>query len=518
MNWRPADAVEVDLSLDWTRKREESSGTTLLAVDPGTFDGGGNLVSGISAFVNNVFFPPALSDPDQFTFDSRWITGDPYTNFADGSRSKSDLDLFGVGATIAVSAADWLDIKSITAFRMADSDNDRDGDASPTVILHPATRIDQQQFSQELQFSGNAANGRVNWLVGGFFLYEDINFFAPVDIAFVYIDNSAIVTTESWAGFAQASFDLFDGLSITPGMRYTYETKTNEPIIITTGPDFFNPVGPPPGTVLLIDDASASFDEFTPAVSIDYRWSDALLTYASWSKGFKSGGFSQRIAFPRAESPSFNPEKVSSWEVGFKFDGFDRRFRLNAAAFLANYTDLQVVVFNQVEPLNENAGEARIKGIELEATFVASHFLTLSGGFGYTDAKYTEVRDPRALLSLDDELAYTPEWTGNVSAVLNYPVERLKGDIIGRVDWSYRSEVYFDALNTPELLQEAYSLVNLNIGYENIDWGLKILVGATNLTNEKYIIAGFADLITSSLVDATFARPREWYLTVKKSL
>lgn len=509
--WMPANDVDVDLALDFSRKREESSGSTLLRVAPGT-----TLADGTTVFIHNNYVAQdlvATLGPRAF-YNDQYITGNPYKTYATGDRSQSDLDIFGASAVVDWDAAAWLAVKSITALRIADVAVYRDADGSPLNIVDFPTVIDQKQYSQEFQFSGKTYDERLNWLVGLFFLKEDIYFDGSVNINFVNIDNSADVGVTSYAIFSQSTYDLTDRLSITAGLRYTYEEKTNDTRIFTIGPNFSNPISPPVGTVLLDDDAKVTFHETTPAISIDYNISKNLMTYFSISNGFKSGGFSQRIAFPRQQAPSFAPETVTSYEVGLKWTGFDQRLRLNAAAYFTDYKDLQVVVFNQIEPINENAGAAEIKGAELELTALFTERLRFTSAFGYTDAKYTEI-DSGTLISLDNKLAYTPEWTVNASISYTLPVMEI-GELILRADWSYRSKVYFDALNSPDLVQDSYDLFNASVIFNTTDEDWQVRLCARNLTDEAYLVTGFSDLPTNGYSDGTYARPKEWALSISR--
>ena len=523
--WEPDAPFTAALSVDWTEKREDSSGSTLLAVADGT-----SPADGTSAFIQNTFIAPVTGEP---LFTDQFITGDPFLSFGQPERSRSNLDLFGAALTATWEATDWLDVKSITAYRRADSENDRDGDNSPVLILHPATRIDQEQFSQEIQFSGEAVEGRLNWLVGGFYLTEDIFFDGPVDIAFIQIENTSDVKNDSLAFFGQATYDVTNRLGVTGGIRWTRDEKSNDPRIVPTGG--FTPfAGPPTGmpgdpgfpfapaegpfAPLLDPDEpdEETFEEVTPSFSVDYEVTDDLFVYASYAQGFKSGGFSQRIAFPRETTPSFDPETVTTYEAGFKLDALSNRVRINAAGFYSEYDDLQVVVFNMIEPINENAGSAEISGFEVELTAAPTDALDLSAAVGYLDAEYTAI-DPGTLIPDGADLAYTPEWTINGSAAYLVPVQAISGDVRVRADWSYRSEVFFDALNTPELRQDGYHLLNLSATYTDLDELWSVSVGATNVTDEEYIVGGFADLGNTSFIDATFARPREWYVRARRN-
>lgn len=511
--WQPTTDFTANFSLDWTRKREESAGTTLLLVDTGTFDGGGNLVSGVAGFVNNTY-NTAFGAP---VFDSRWITHNPYTNNSTKAEDGSDLDVWGASLTLNWDhLVPWASLKSITAYRTSDSFSRLDDDATPATIISTDTTINQKQFSQEFQLSGSAINNKLKWLVGAFYMNERVNFLAPVDIAFVSIDNSAKLHTNSYAVFSQVTLNITDHLSITPGLRYSKDDKSNDARIIVIGPPNPNFLRPPIGTVILDGLATASFHKATPALSVAYKWTNDFLTYASYSVGYKSGGFSQRIVFPRQSTPSFGPETVKSYEIGAKFTSVDRRVRINAAAFDANYTDMQVVVFHQIEPLNQNAGDARIKGLETEVFLKPVDILTLSGGVGYTDAKYTTIRDANSLLTLDTRLAYVSKWTGSASADLLVPVDSLGGDVRARLDWSYRSSAYLDALNSPGTFQPAFSLFNASVGYAP-HGGWDFQLGVTNLTNRAYKIAAKSDLPTASFANAVYGRPREWSFRVRKT-
>jgi iron complex outermembrane receptor protein len=121
------------------------------------------------------------------------------------------------------------------------------------------------------------------------------------------------------------------------------------------------------------------------------------MTYASWSTGFKSGGFNQRNSSVISALPTFDRETARVAEAGFKYQSPNRRFRLNGAAFQTLYDDLQVLVVEQADfaPVVQNAARARIRGFELETEVLILPSLRLSGGLGHLDASYTAI-DQRA--------------------------------------------------------------------------------------------------------------------------
>lgn len=516
ITWDVSDSLSLDLSGDITKKREASAGSVLLNVANGSHPG-----DGTSAFVWNTLVAPTLPGGASGAnlFNQQWLSNDPYKNYADGQLSRSNLDLWGAAATLNWAISESLEFKSISAFRSSDSDTLRDGDGSPLTILHPATLIEQEQFSQEFQLSGDYDG--LNWLLGLFYMKEDIYYDMPVDIAFVATENHGDVANESRAIFAQGSYRITDKLNLTAGVRYTEDDKSNDTVVKTRSNPGFVAAGPgviggalpvPPGIPLLIDSASETFKQTSALLTVDYSVSDEFMLYASYSEGFKSGGFSQRIAFPRAKAPSFGPELVTSYEAGFKYSGWQNRLRLNGAAYFVDYEDLQVVVFNQIEPINENAGEAEINGLELELLLLPSENLEISSSLGYTNAKYTQI-DPGSLINKSNDLAYTPLKTASISAIYTLALNDELGKIKFRMDWSYRDDSFFDALNTVK--QDAYDLINAAIIYTSADENWQLILSGKNLTDEEYLIAGFSDLPTSSFADGSYARSRQWGLSAK---
>ncbi|MGJ8536005.1 MAG: TonB-dependent receptor domain-containing protein, partial [Parasphingopyxis sp.] len=163
-------------------------------------------------------------------------------------------------------------------------------------------------------------------------------------------------------------------------------------------------------------------------------------------------------------------------------------------------------------PIIQNAARARIKGVELELLAEPIDDLTIEAGLGYLDAEYREV-DLRALsagVTTATRLQNAPEWT--LSASIGYTIDAPGVGIFRpRVDWSYRSRIYNDAVNTPMLVQNGYHLVNASVAYEVENTGLAFTLGVKNLTDEVYLGSGYADDF-GGVVEGVFGRPREWYL------
>ncbi len=508
LRWLPTDAWIVDFVVDGSRHREESPPTTATAL---------NGASAFGGFYNAVLSgspnctPPPGSFTDPACFNAQFLTGDLESTNAT-FHSQSDLDAWGTALTAGWDGGDGLSFKSITAYRSVEALGFRDGDNSPHVIAQTIDTWDHEQFSQEFQLAGTTGGDALEWIVGLYYFEEqgtNLNF---VDFAPVFIQSGGSVDNDSWAAFGQATWRFANRWSLTGGLRYTDETKRFTPdqfVIEDRG------TGLPPGTPLLPPvEAQTTISELTPMVNLAYRWSDEAMTYVTYSEGFKSGGFTQRVFPPLPAVPSFEPEFVRSYEIGAKLTALEDRLRLNGAVFYTDYDDLQVQVLLGVAPITRNAAAAEIRGFELELTTRPTAALLLEAGVGYTDAEYTEIGAQVIGLTLDNEFAQIPEWTINAGA--SYDFALPAGAVLRpRVNWSYRSEVFMDALNTPEIRQPAYDLLSASLTYLTSDERWRASISGTNLTDERYFTSGFADLPVSGIAEVVVARPREWSLSVQ---
>jgi iron complex outermembrane recepter protein len=464
------------------------------------------LINGASCAPPN---PARLTNP--VCYNSQWVAGDPRKTWAAGS-NRSDSDIFGAAFTAELPVGP-LTLKSISSFRHLDSVFDLDTDLSPVAIVNTANDYTQKQFSQELQLSGEAGEDRLRWLLGLYYLGEtgtDINTLTTILTTF---RSGGDVDNDSYAAFGQLVYRMGERTSLTVGGRFTSETKRFAPdqVILTTLPI---PLPFAPGDrILPLGEVAVEAHELTPSVSLDFKPAPTLLTYLSYSKGFKSGGFTQRIFPPEPQTPSFRPEFVESWEAGLKAELLERRVRWNSAIFHSDYSDQQVIVLDGFAPKVRNAGDARIWGVESELEAALTSRVRLNASLSYLDAKYTRI-DPRAApVNPSSKLVNTPEWMGSLG-LTGVLWKGASGELSTRWDWYYSSELYKDAENTPELLQEAYSTLNSSLTYAAASGRWSLTAGATNLTDEEYLISGNYNPAIGA-VYGVYARPREWYARVR---
>jgi iron complex outermembrane receptor protein len=509
LSWTPGRRFKAYATADYSRIDENSAASVLAGITQApnvvvynTFDAPGNNVPG---FGNGI------------PYDARFITSDPDRTYADGPTG-TNLDVGGAALTLTYSF-DALEVKSISAWRRTKGEFYRDPDNSPLVITHTSNpEYDHEQITQEFTFTGEAGD-RLEYVAGLFYLTEEgtDNVYVPLAPSLGEITNLADIDNDSIAGYGQATWKITDLWRLTGGLRYTEDDKSFTPYQRI----LFGPAGPAPGvSVPLVPDETvdATFEQTTGRVAVEFVPGDSTLYYASFTQGFKSGGFNFRYVVPRAEALAFDPETVDSYEAGFKWQGAGDRVRVNASVFFMDYQDIQVQVFEVGGgPLTQNAGTAEIRGAELEIAALPTPQLQLSLGLGYTDAEYTDLNPPTtdlaASLTLDTKLPNTPEWTANASAEYTVPIPW--GSIAFRVDYSHTDDVWNDAQNSPFLFQKAYDLWNAAVRYTSPKEAWEVALFATNLGDERYITSGDSNY-GLGFHEANYNRPRELGLTVRR--
>jgi iron complex outermembrane recepter protein len=260
-----------------------------------------------------------------------------------------------------------------------------------------------------------------------------------------------------------------------------------------------------------VGEDSAEFTNFSPRVSVDYRWNEQFFTYASYSQGFKSGGFTGRTVDPQQGVRSFEPEEAETIELGTKMDFSS--VRLNAALFSTDYTNLQITNQEGVTPITVNAGKSKIQGFELELTAVITEDFQINAGYSYIDADIIEITDPAATITKDNEFANIPKHAFNVSGDY-YIYLSDDSEIKLHADYVWKDDHFNDAENDPLLFQESFGIIGLSATYtsDNEDWS--VITGVNNATDERFIYTGFSQPGVG-FVEGGYNRGREYYLTVQ---
>ncbi len=497
--WTPTAALEVDVSADYTRSHEHGAPLVLVAVNPNAAAvAAQNVVAApkLNPALANV--PGGCASPagaaigGTACYNSQWITGNMSTTNSTFP-TFSNVDIWGAAATVSYKLGPNTTLKSITAYRHLHDSASRDGDGSPLQVNSTEDRINAHQVTEELQWLGQTADGRLDYILGAYVFDEQGVNPNTVDFGFVRFLSGGAVHNSSAAAFGQATYRVTDTLFATAGLRYTEETKRFTPdqrVISATPIPFFPPFlqFTPGERLTTTDQQTTKADELTPRVDLSYRPNSDVLAYLSYSRGFKSGGFTQRIFPALPVPPSFTPETASVYEAGAKLDLFDKRLRVNGAAYLTDYQDLQVTVLVGVAPTVQNAASARIKGGELEITAIPVDRLTFTTAVGYTDAAYTRL-DARVspTITADNRFPGASKWTLNSSLAYVIAIGNAF-TLTPRVDWSYRSRYFFDAENL--VGQGAYGLVDVGLALADVrgDWTASLF--GRNVGDKHYAIHG----------------------------
>ena len=550
--WEASESLNFFMTADYTDEDESGSPATSLGLnEQQTFPYHANTFENGIAFGGNcpLLPPPTLPPGERGTnnnfmcLNDTWYR-DVFENEGTGEVT-SELTMWGVSLEANWDVTDWMSIKSITAYRDIDAYSARDGDATPYRVFHTQDPFDQDQFSQELQFSGNTDN--MKWLVGLYYFEEQADNPNPVQFpepTIGAIVSGGSVDNDNFAVFSQVTYDLTEKWSLTAGVRYTDETKRFSPYSYADG--YYVMGGPGSPSVRYLDcptgaepgcdgvqgrlftdgdhfvaagEYERGFDDWTPMVNLAYQADDDLMVYASYSEGFKSGGFDQRynVAFPDGPT-SFDPETANTYEVGMKSSWADNTFRLNLAAFFTDYEDMQIIVRQGFAPITFNAGQAEIKGFELESTWVPSPAWIIQANVGYTDAEYVDLDASVESVGIteDSKLPQTAEWTGNLGVAYTHQIGQWS--ITPRFDWAYTDEVYNNAVNKPQLIQDAYDMLNAAITVMRDDGAWEFMLAGRNLGDETILVSGNSGYNTGSgYLTATFAREREWSFSAKYS-
>ncbi|KCZ86017.1 TonB-dependent receptor [Hyphomonas adhaerens MHS-3] len=492
LRWTPTESFSFDLAGDYTSSDTEQG--------PYRYAG---------RFTDDPAVLYTLLDPggvDQYDTDNlleSYATGDNYV----------EVDIWGISGT-----AEWelgnSTLSSISSFRSSEIANLGDLDGTPFSILTEYDDISQEQFSQELRLSGTSMDGKLNYTSGLFYLTEDADQYINVDIlsdlpvlpAPGILDRivSANQKQESYAAYGQADYTLNEKWSVTGGLRYTYEEKK---ATLSTFRDTLGFYELAPGTY------TESWDALTPRIGLNYQYSDSVLFYGSVAQGFKSGGFNGRATSLDTVGP-FDPENVWTYELGLKSELFSRRLRFNAAAFMNDYEDLQFSVSSLADDGVtlliglENAAAAEINGFEMEVVAVPADNLDVSFSLGYLDAKFTEVSPQADEITADSKLMGAPEWTTSLAAQYRIPVHGL-GEFTLAGDYSYRSKIYFNPLNT-EGITGALELVNAQVSFAPENSNIQFTAGVTNLFDEEYYASGLGPA-GLGMIRGVVGRPQEWF-------
>ncbi|WP_129774507.1 TonB-dependent receptor [Peristeroidobacter soli] len=418
------------------------------------------------------------NEPGAFTFDEAY-------------HSWEHIDYSGAALTVNYALDSGHSLTSITAFRK--SQWETYSDETWNGFNHSWAEYEQssEYTSQELRLA--SPSGRtLEYVVGLYYSKQDSDTHTPVFIGdgladilgipygWKSFDQRAEVTTDGYAAFANATYHFADRWAATLGGRYTYEQKDlSFQQLDPNGLGFVPAIGP------LTDDYSGG--EFTPTASLMYSLNPSWNFYATYSSGYKSGGFNVDV-LSTADNISFDAERVDNFELGAKAVLFGGRAQANVAVFYMDYKDLQVTQYDPDTFSNYigNAANASVTGIELDLVAQPTANLNISAGLGLLDASFDRFIDQYGGDLKGNDLPFAPSLSASLATQYSWSINAAIGAFI-RLEGAYRDRTYPDVQNDPRNRLESYTLLNARAGLR-LGEGWTLEVYARNLTDELYAV------------------------------
>jgi len=419
-------------------------------------------------------------------------------------------------------------------------------DYIPADVFEISAFEDYDQFSQEIRLVSPGGEV-IDWIVGAFYQTSELKtgsqfFFPDSSLIGGLIPNVAGYSnqrrnqqdTDTWALFAQATWNFAETARVTVGARYTEEDKEAERQTTVVDADTFIPSSDP----AVVGTWSAAFGidnhdvrgkrsekAFTPSINFQYDWNDETMIYASASTGFKGGGFDTRAN--TETSFEFEEEQARTYELGLKTTFAEGAAEFNAAYFYTEYEDLQVSQFDgKVGFVVGNAKETVVQGIEIDGRWALAEGLVMRYALAYLDHEYKDfsngncyqgqapdgdVVNGEALCDYSGMSGgYAPKKTANLGFDYNLALtDRL--EMRSSIDTQYVDNHNVHTNLDPQYNMDAYITLDARISIESDSWALSLL--GKNLTNEEILTyVSNVPLSGSSFGTSTFngfvARPR----------
>lgn len=374
-------------------------------------------------------------------------------------------------------------ITSLMAYRHYEASLGNDVDASPTANFNSRSETDQTQLSHELRYAGTFGN--VDVTTGLYYFHQELTYIESraLNRGVTRVAGGGHQNQDTYGIFGSLDWHFTNTLTLNLGARYSTETKKAEVAnLVANG--------------CSIEAMSCNFtfrdkntwNGLTPRVGLQWQPTGDTQFYGYWARGFRSGGYNFRNSNSAVNPGPFDDEKQNSFEIGLKQD-IGRWLRFNLAGFWNTIDNVQreiqtpVLGFGTFQVIT-NSADARVRGLEGEVTISPGAGFTVTGQFGYTDGKYTDVffdlNNDRVIDAKDYalELPRLSPWTygGSVAWTHNF------GDfgVDTRVSANHRDADFYNDANTG--LLRAATMVDANLSISK--GAYKISVYGTNLLNE----------------------------------
>lgn len=445
--WEPTD----DISLIVRYEHFESDGTTIPNQNQANFD------------------------PDQFDF---------AMNFHGFSKTKVD----NVTAQLDVDIGPGT-ITNIANYRKMDDAFANDLDGTINTAFHLSQFTGSKQYSDELRYAGTL--GQLDFTVGAYAYHADLEQVEARLLGTAVQSGGGTQETTSYALFSENELHITDKLSALFGARYTWEKKKAAITQISAAAKC--------GSAFPIDESRPcvvdargrkSWELFGFKLGSRYEFNKDIMVYATFTRGYRSGGFNIRQAVVFDPIP-FDEERLDAYEAGIKATYAGGRLRSNLAVFRNDVSDLQrtISVAVPVPPFTiqttQNAAGARFQGFEFDQTVRVRENMVLTGYVGYIDGEYTELDadvNGDGVINATDfalELPRVPKWTYGAQIAYDLPIGDNVLSAVASVD--HRTHTFFTDSNLGRM--PSITMVGARLSYAMAN-GIKVALFGQNLLNE----------------------------------
>lgn len=506
--WNATDTVEIEYT--YTNEQTDQDTPPLLNVGQpdqlfcSNFDLCAQSVNlpttGDRYLTNRVIFEPSSFQENPLPSGILTSTPDGLTQNRDGATFDAETHIFDVRWDIT----DNLHMDYIYGTFETEETIVSNWTAEEPMLFGTDRPAEYEQASHELRFTYDSG-GPFKLVAGLYDWHSEYDIRLRSWIAFVVpgtildIPQYTHQETDSQAAFFEADYAFNDKLTLTLGGRYTRDEKLTE----QRGD--------------LVADAEADWSEFTPKVGLRYRVTDDAMVYATYSQGYRSGGFNGRVDSLESATIPYNPEFLDNYEIGLKSEWAGGRVRLNGAIFFMDYEDKQEEIGLRSDgPTGQrisvfNAATATMRGLELEGQALIAEGLTIGGNFGYLDSEYDEFTFDSGFGIVDNsglEFRRAPEITAALNATYEWDIG--SGQAWVRGAYRYIDDLFVEQTNRAELSNDAQTYFDASVNY-SINGATFSLFGR-NLTDEDALAHG---LNVSGLWSyASPVPPRTWGLEV----
>ncbi len=502
VRWNLTANIEVNASLAYVKDRSDSVGG-----------------------VNGSFPTDALSRVGRPGFGFPGGPTDPFVamrNFPSG-----DYQDTWAGTVNTTYNGEGFRIVSISGIVRSSNFSYSDFDVTDLAFFETTASKRHKLMSQEFRIESDG-DGPLQWVGGA---YAGKTKWDADQIFFLATQTyEASAQKEKTAGaFAQLDYSVTDQLTLTAGGRYSWQKK-----------DFVRRLQRPIATFFTTPAINASEDwsRFTYHLGANYKINDDAMVYASYSTGFKSGGFNSRAASAATVGP-FAPEKAKAFEIGLKSDWWENRLRLNVAAFWNKYSDLQISTFRPAasgsgeEQVVANNANERARGVEVELTMLPVEHMTVSASVGYLDADYTSflanlsggvataanpcggLRDRADKGPCHLVPTRVPKITSRIDVSYDFELAG-GGTVTPNLSWSHEGSHFTDTLNVPQGYQSAYNIWDASITYVEPKGRWRASLWGKNLNDKAHRLSAVPT--AGVLTQLYFAEPRTYGVELRVNL